>query len=312
MRVAKKILLKILPWLVVAGVGYFFYETLRNNWGSLQAETGSLSFDAWAALGVACFTLAVVLSGILWGRMLSLLSGKPVAVADSVRIHSASWLLKYLPGQVGSYVNKISWGSRQGISKKTVSTSFIYENTLMMFAGLLLSVPVFWMFSDKLGDGVSILLPLVVLVPMLVVMMPKAFYSLLNFAFEKLGRKPFKESDFLSAKDLLKYQLGYLGPRILNGVGFVLVVMSVYTVEPSMYVGMAAVYILAGILGLLAIFVPGGIGVREAVIVLFLSVYFPVEQAVVLAIVSRLYATVADLGVGLVYLVLNKGRVAQL
>jgi uncharacterized membrane protein YbhN (UPF0104 family) len=78
-----------------------------------------------------------------------------------------------------------------------------------------------------------------------------------------------------------------------------------------MYVGLAAMYIFASVVGLLAIFVPGGIGIREAVIVAFASVYFPIEQAIVLSLVARLYATIADLGVGGVYLILNKGRIQQ-
>jgi glycosyltransferase 2 family protein len=97
----------------------------------------------------------------------------------------------------------------------------------------------------------------------------------------------------------------------LNGAGFVLIVSSMMTISPDMYIGLGATYILASIIGLLAIFVPGGLGVREAIIVLVLSVYFPVEQAIIVALVARFYATISDLGVGLVYLILNKGKIKQ-
>ena len=67
-----------------------------------------------------------------------------------------------------------------------------------------------------------------------------------------------------------------------------------------MYVGVASAYVLASVVGLLALFVPSGIGVREAVLVLTLSPYFGVEQAIVLAILARLYTTIAD---GLLFVV---------
>ena len=72
-----------------------------------------------------------------------------------------------------------------------------------------------------------------------------------------------------------------------------------------MYVAIASSYILASIVGLLAFFVPSGIGVREAVIVLTLSTYFGVEQAIVLAVVARLYTTIADGLLFLVYIVIK-------
>ncbi len=124
-------------------------------------------------------------------------------------------------------------------------------------------------------------------------------------------RKPFSHADFLTTKTLALYQAGYLIPRLLNGIGFVFIVGSLVPVDSSMYIGLAATYILASIVGLLAVFVPGGLGVREAVIVAFLSVYIPVEQAIVIALITRVYATISDLGVAGIYLILNKGRITQ-
>lgn len=310
MNQAKRIALTLLPWVVIGAIAVFFYRTLADSWSRLDGL--SLSIDGWIVLGVTSFTLAIIVSGVLWGRLLSKLSGQAVSLRDAIRIHCASWLLKYVPGQVGSYLNKIAWGKKVGISKKTISTSFIYENVLMVFAGFLLSAPIFLIFRDQLNGDLSMLLPLLVLVPMVVVMSKPVFYRLLNSIFVKMKKKPFKTSDFLSTGALFRYQLGYLLPRLLNGLGFVFITVSILPVESHMYVGLAATYILASIIGLLAIFVPGGIGVREAVIVLFLSVYFPTEQAIIVSLVARLYATVSDAGVAIVYFILNKGRIKQL
>ena len=127
-----------------------------------------------------------------------------------------------------------------------------------------------------------------------------------------MRRDRFVESDFLSGVSIFKFQIEYLLPRLLNGIGFVLLAISILpTVEPSMYIGLAATYIFAGIIGMLAIFIPGGIGVRESIIVLLASSYMPVEQAIILSLVARLYTTVADIGVGLIYLSLNKWRIIQ-
>lgn len=306
----KKILTWAFPWVIIGCIAVLFYRTLSDNWHKLDGV--NFTINVFALTGMLMFMLAVIVSGILWGRLLVKLSGFEVSVVDAVRIHCASWLLKYIPGQVGSYLNKIAWGKKVGISKKTISTSFIYENVLMVLAGVALSVPVFLLFKDILGNNVSLFIPVLVVLPMLIVLSRPAFQFLLNSMFKVLKKKPFKESDFLPTRDLVLYQLGYLLPRLLNGVGFVFIVQSLVSVGADMYVGLAAIYILASIVGLLAIFVPGGLGVREAVIVVFASVYFPVEQAIILALVARLYATISDLGVAAVYIILNKGKIKQL
>jgi glycosyltransferase 2 family protein len=309
MMYAKKTFSRLLPIAIVAAVGWFFYRTLSENWDKLDGVDLSLGTSSF--IGAILFTAAVVVSGYLWGKMLEVLSGNSIKVSDAIRIHAASWLLKYVPGQIGSYLNKLAWGTKNGFSKKTVSTSFIYENVLMVIAGLTLSVPAFLIFRQSFESNIFLFLPALMIIPMVVVLSRQHFYKLLNTIFRLLNKKPFRESDFLAGHSLFRFFVGYFVPRLLNGIGFVLIVQSILPVNPSMYIGLGATYILGSIVGLLAFFVPGGLGVREAVIVAFLSVYFPVEQAIIVALITRVYATISDVGVAFVYIVLNRGKIIQ-
>lgn len=293
-------------WGVVVLVGWLFYVTLRENWSNLDGI--SLGIDVWIVLVALAFIAAVAVSGWLWGLLLGDISrNQHITHAEAVRVHSLSWLLKYIPGQVSSYVNKILWGTQHGFSKKSISTSFVYENVLMVIAGFALSLPVLVVVAGG-QDWSLVFAPLLLVTPMLLVLNRRTFLFVLNTFARLLRRSQFSDEQLLTTRQTVKFQLLYTMPRLLNGVGFVLIAQSVLAIEPSMYIGLAATYILASIVGLLAIFVPGGLGVREAVIVAFASVYFPVEQAVVLALVARLIATVSDAGVALVYLALNNGR----
>lgn len=310
----KKQLQRIITPLLVGAITYFFYITLQKNWHSIQQEGVSFAINWESIFAMMLFALAVVVSGVLWGRVLATVANKKISFQDAVRIHAASWLLKYVPGQVGSVINKTVWGSKRGISKKTSLTAFLYENILMVMAGGILSLPALILFSSRLADSFSLILPLVALIPMALVFYKPFFYKLLNATLSFLKKNPFKESDFLSSRQLFRFQVGYLFPRFLNGVGFVFIAQSLlpHSVDPSIYIGLGSIYILAGAVGLLAIFVPGGIGVREAVIVLFASAYVPTEQAIILSVIARLYATLADIIVALIYIILNKGRLKQI
>ncbi len=303
----KRLLLRILPWIVIVTVVYFFGRTLADNWHKVESTT--FYFNWLAIPGIVLLVLAVVVSGVLWGRLLSGLVARPIPIVDAIRIHSASWLLKYVPGQVGSLINKLTWAKSQGISKKSTATSFVYENVLTALASLVIALPLLLTMDNTILKDTSLLVPILVIIPIIIIIYRPVFYGLLNYLFKKMGKKPFRESDFLSTSQLFEYLTLYLVPRLLTAAGFVFITASLLPIEPHMYIALGSMYILASIVGLLAVFVPGGIGVREAVIVLFAGMYFPIEQAIILAVVARLYATVADIGVFGVYLVLNKGRI---
>lgn len=304
--IKKTYLKKILSWCVIAAVAVFFGITLADNWSNVRELT--VDFNGYTFIGIISFIAAVVVSGVLWGKILEKLSGKKIAIIEAIEIHSASWLLKYIPGQVGSYVNKIAWGIKKGISKKTISTSFIYENVLMVFAGFALATPIIIVLAENSGLELSFFLPFFVLIPLAIVLVRPVFRGLLNIIVKLAKRAPFKDSDFLDTPKLFLYQLHYFLPRILNGIGFVFIVQTIIPVTPDMYIGLASAYILASIVGLLAIFVPGGLGVRESIIVITLSVYVPIEQAIIISLLARLYATIADGGVAIIYAVLKKRR----
>ena len=308
---AKKLLRTGVAWLLVLAVLGFFAKTLIDNWQNLDGV--EMQIDVWGVLSLVSFVLAVVVSGALWGKLLnSLSSGAVVSIKDAIRIHCASWLLKYIPGQAGSYLNKLAWGQKNGFTKKVITTSFIYENVLMVLAAGILSLPIATMMSDRLPSNLASFLPYLLVVLVASMLLPSVFRALLNTMMRLARRDRFASGDFLSGVSIFNFQIQYLLPRLLNGIGFVLLAVSILPmIEPSMYVGLGASYIVAGVIGMLAIFVPGGLGVRESVIVVLASAYLPIEQAIVLSLVARLYSTLADIGVALIYLILNRWKLVQ-
>lgn len=302
---------KILPFIIVAVTVFFFARALGRNWGEVQQISFTPNLNS--VIGTFCFVVSVLVSGILWARILNkLVQDNHIKWLDGVRIHTASWLLKYIPGQAGSYINKLTWGTKKGYSKKVLTNSFIYENALLLFASIIISVPVvLTALSSRFTGNLTLFAPLLIAAPLAVVLHQNTFFKVTNFIFKKLKNQTISKDLFLRTEQIALLQLEFLVPRILTGVGFVWIASSLVSVAPADYVPLAVIYILAGVVGLLAIFVPSGLGVREAVIVLLASAYMTPAQAVVVSIAARFYATIADLLLAGVYLVLNKGRINQ-
>ncbi|HEX5744393.1 MAG TPA: lysylphosphatidylglycerol synthase domain-containing protein [Candidatus Saccharimonadales bacterium] len=297
----------VAAWTVIGATAYFFTKALVDNWHNLEGV--DLGLDGWAIAGVLLFALAVVSSGMLWGNIVDSVSGRPIPGREAVRVQLLSWLLKYIPGQAGSYVSKIAWGVRHGYSKKLITITFIYENAFLAIASVALSLPiVVILLHDRVSESLSSFLPALLIIPLVLVLNQNVFYRVLNFVFGRLRGQSVDRDYFLSTGQLATYTLKYAVPRLITAAAFLCVVASMIGVPAGAYVGLSAIYILAGIIGLLAIFVPSGLGVREGIIVLLASHYFPVEIAIALSLAARLYATVADGVLALVYAVMTRRK----
>ncbi len=187
--------------------------------------------------------------------------------------------------------------------------SFVYENVFLLLGSIVPSV-VILAFSDAFtgaGDELwqRILPALLAVVPLLLVMDRRFFLWAVGIIGRRVLKGDVPPDYFLSPTAALGYQIAFLAPRVLNGLGFIMVAVSFLDVPASALIPLAGGYVLAGAVGILAVFVPSGIGVREGVIVLIASNYMPVEQAIVLSLIARLYSTIADVVVAGIYALLK-------
>jgi hypothetical protein len=305
--VRKRLLRYGLAVVVLALVAVLFWRALAENWAEVQAQ--QLQFNWLMVAAVVLFAVAVPVSGLLWGAIVNRLSPlSRVAPREAMAVHSASWLLKYVPGQVGSLLNKMIWGKKRGISRSVMVISFIYENVFLQVSSLVPSAAILLtsvglvIFQD---NPVTLLLPILALIPLLAVLDRRLFHPVLNFGARRVLKQELPREYFLPPLAVAGYLGAFLAPRVINGVGFVFVASSFLSLAPSAWLPLGATYVLAGAIGILALFVPSGLGVREAVIFLFALQYMTPAQAVILALLSRLLSTVADALVALFYGVLT-------
>ena len=95
--------------------------------------------------------------------------------------------------------------------------------------------------------------------------------------------------------------------RTIMGLAFVSLVHSLYGVKPSYIPSLIAVFILANISGFLAFFAPGGIGVREGVLLIGLSPIVSSGPAIVVTGLARVWQTTLEFApIGLGWLALSR------
>lgn len=293
--------------LVVVVIGWLMFERLQAGFYQAVNEASLTSWQIFVS--IIFFTLAVLVSGVLWSKIIRQLdpSFRRINITEAIRVHTVSWLLKYIPGQVGTLLSKMAWGSSNEISKKTVASSLLYENIFLASSSVILSIPVigFSVLRD-FGADVGLLLPLIMALAVLPLLIPGVLIFAVNIVFKLLKKKPFDQRHVLAGKQILQNQLLYLVPRIINGIGFVLIVSLFY--EPSLFesIQLIGAYALAGIIGILAVFVPSGLGVREAVIIIVAGPIIGADLAAAAAIIARFSASLADVMLAFIYFIIRR------
>jgi len=255
-------------------------------------ESG-ISFGAWFFVSVALFILAVLFSGVLWVIVLQSLG---VAVRGRVLklllVHVDSWTARYIPG-VGSIGAKLISAKRLSISKSRIFASSVYENLFLQLSSYLIGLTVYFSplaFALPFLTGESNFWLVLVLFPVGLLLFPVAA----NLISKSVGRIDFPMLNFGTSIYLASV---FTVPRVLNGVAVATISVGMgQQLELSQLAVVGAAFVVAGAIGILAVFTPSGLGVREAV---FIALVIPTGlspvQAVSLAALARIITTVSDL-----------------
>jgi uncharacterized membrane protein YbhN (UPF0104 family) len=101
----------------------------------------------------------------------------------------------------------------------------------------------------------------------------------------------------MNSMDAIRLIAIYIAVWALYGGACSLLTLSVANLDVQYFLPVASIYIVAWLIGFLSVFTPGGLGVREAVIIFFLQFLIDSTLAALLALVARLTWTFAELGI---------------
>ncbi len=295
------ILVKIVKCALLAVVLFFVGRALLNRMGNLSWEDVRLD-PILVALAIACILTGKLLAVGAYRTLLKSFS-KPPGWPAMAAITWVPPLGKYLPGKVASIAGAVWLLGKQGLSVP-MATSIV-----LMLSGLSLLVGAIIAMTLALGRF-AYLVPTVVRVgcAMLVIiglicLHPKVFGPVANFFLRLLRRQPLKELPRL--RDLVLPLILTAGNWILSGIALLLTARSLTGVSLDLAPLFVAAQALALIAGFLAFFAPGGIGVREGILLGILAPVIGGGPAGIVALTIRLFQTATDIfvaGIGLIIL----------
>jgi uncharacterized membrane protein YbhN (UPF0104 family) len=280
-----------LALLAIAGV--FLVRLAREyarDLSDVRFEIEAMSIVAASALWLISYAFLVR----LWAGSMAWW-GARVGLPAALRVFAAANLARYIPGGVWQFASLAAMATSSGLSVVAVASAAVFQQIVLASIGLILGIS----FAPMTRLGASWNVPLPVLLAVLA-----AGVAALVLVLPPMTRKI---DAWLSRRRKVAITLPRVRRRdvavyvILSGVGwigyaiaFVLFTHAVLDPVPLNPLVLGASFVLSYVVGILAVFAPGGLIVREAALVALLAPALGGEQALALAIASRLWLTLID------------------
>lgn len=294
--------------LVLGCIGFFFVRTFQQNWDKVAAHHFELDYAALACALVALVATYVV-AMYAWHRSINALSSGPqLRVSQSLAAVNSSNLTKYLPGKVWSYAFQLYWLSGAGFSKALVTYVNIVNLAISVVTTLIAGFALLLVDPGKLGFRATLAVLFAIVLADVVGV--KFHAPLFRFGLALLGRIFKRKLTYFEPPARVWFELHalHLVAAFAFGLAAYLTALGIgYSLPLARAPLVMASLLIADLVGFAAIFVPGGLGVREGFMYVMLGGAASGSLALTLPLAIRMLNMVVDLGLGGLALHLSRG-----
>ncbi len=286
----KKLILKLCKILFGALVVVFLVWYFRRNRDEFSEKIKNVDMGIFVFSMLFYFVYKITLAS-LW-HYITKINDCAIPYEKAVTSYLYSILGKYIPGKVFMLAARLTYYKEENAPLSKVTVCFFIENVCTLLGAAMLFIVSLFFFPNELLEDYK-WLTLLLIAAFFICINPK----IINFFLRIVG-KLFKKNLEIPMKysQMLKVVLLFIGNWLIIGVGFFILTKSIYpAVEMSHLLFCAGIWGVSAIMGILAVFAPSGLGVREGIIVAGLMLIMPEGDAMVISVVSRLWQTIPEL-----------------
>ena len=215
-------------------------------------------------------TAMVLFMTLPWLRYIRILSGIQIPTKSALPVYTRSNLMKYVPGNVFQYVGRNQLAADLHISHVDVACATLLDIVSSMVTPLLLILLLRWKFQEPL----------------------KRYFEKYR---KLLNRK--------NIPRILVVFLLYLSQYIISTAMYGTAAYLLFDVPAAQMGLFLGTYLFSWIIGFITPGAPGGIGIREAVMVLMCGSFVRTETIMLYAVTMRIISTLGDVVAFLVGLI---------
>jgi uncharacterized membrane protein YbhN (UPF0104 family) len=293
---------------VVAIVLVSIAWTLRDQWQAFKNAKFTGHPD-WTLIGLSGLVVLATYALLVevW-RLIVAEWHTRISFADAARIWCVSNLGKYLPGKVWQIAAMSELARAVKVKPVAAGGSAILSTVINIAMGCVVAVVAGWSALDSMTQGHAALgIILAVVIVAGVLLLPTILPPTLQIFERVTGRK--LDLGDLPRRAIYIAIVGNVVAWVMYGWSFELFVHGVLGTGQGTLSQFTAAYALSYVIGYLVFLIPGGIGPREAALLVSLqTIGFNAKDAAVITVTSRLWLTLLEIVPGLIYLALQARR----
>lgn len=264
-----------------------------------ELKGADISFNFYYLTAALLLTVVYVFNYSLIWQYITIKNGCSIELRKAIAIRVYSEFGKYIPGRALGLAMALFFYDREKKSKKVVGYCLFLEYLATLLGAIFVFLcSVFFVDIDAFERYKSVT----------VVLMGVFFVMIHPKILERCVNTVLKRTEY----DAVVFDIAYVQVLIITllnvinwvllGIAFFLFINSVYSIPTGHFMYIMGLLTLASFSGLIAIFTPAGLGVREGIMIFLLAAIIPKTVAGVISIGSRLLIVAAEaILLGVVY-----------
>ncbi len=283
---------------LVLTVLYFVWRQLTVNWDEVAHYDWVINY--WLLLlSVALHLVTFVLFSSVWCFLISGF-GYHVPLHHGFMVQYITNLGRYVPGKIWPVFGMLYLAKRIGVREEAAVTSWVIAQVFAIPAAFLAGLVCLFLLPEtnafEIGSFVNLGVYLVaasfLVMSLLLLFAPNRMFYLFNIVLKRLKRSPVTFQ--LSIATAFKVYFGYFICWLCYGLSFWVFLQSIASGSEIPLIPSMGAFIIAYQVGYLAMFSPGGLGIRELVLSSLLMPYLgPLAAGV--AVAARIWNILAEI-----------------
>lgn len=300
----KKIILNIIKITLFLLVIWYIYTNIAKNIEKIK-EINFKNYDPkFMFFFVITLFISLIYPVFVWKYLLRSM-GEKINTLSALRIWFVSNLGRYVPGKVLQIAGLVYLANKEGVSKSKAIQSVLYSQITANGLGLFMGLGLLLLKSNSIKFPNSFHLTLILIALFIFLLwIPSFLMKSSNFVLEKFKKQTIEQS--LCRRNYMIYLSLQIINWILMSISFILFVNSYTGLSIKNNPETLFILPLSWTIGLIALFAPGGIGVREGAMSYWLSNFIPIEFALVLPWIYRIMNTIVEIILTLIFAVSYK------
>jgi uncharacterized membrane protein YbhN (UPF0104 family) len=282
---------KSLPYLLTLIILAFAIYYFIHNWKSVSAvhwweNPGFLSIHIF-------FLVLTFIFFVIGWRELLRITGNRVGI----RVAGFTWLApnigKYIPGKVFMVAGRIALLNRLGLRKGITVGNFIWENVILILAAMPFSLFVLLNYASAFPYEIITSTICLLILVLLIALNPTVIQRAVNFLLNIFKKPPLTLA--LKRQAILYLFVLYVIAWIFYGLSGITLAYALGIEDKVPPALLFNVCIFSWLVGFISVITPGGLGIREGVLILMMNPYIPMSELMVFALLARMTWTITEL-----------------